>query len=501
MSKHENCNNLSRRQFLAQTASLTAAWALSPMAIAAATQTKDKLNVLFIATDDLRTNLGCYGNPNAVTPNIDRLASRGITFNHAYCQITMCNPSRASVMTGRRPDTTRVWDLNTHFRKALPDVVTLPQHFKQHGYYTQGIGKVFHQTPKAQDAPSWSVPVQYYHELAWDKRYALPANRTGDKVTAAECADVPDNYYQDGKITDTAIESLRENKDKPFFLAVGFYKPHLPFCAPKKYWDLYDRDKLAKPANPNPPVDVPPMALHCWEELRAYNDIPNKGPLEPDTIAKLRHGYYACTSYTDAQVGRVLDELDRLGLTKRTVVILWSDHGYHLGEHNIWAKMTNFELDTHVPLILSVPGRKNTPARTDALVEYVDIYPTLVELCGLEMPKGLEGTSTTPLLDDPKLPWKKAAFSQFARPYHWYYDYSEKLPENMGYSMRTLRWRYTEWVNFKTGKLLASELYDHENDPAETVNLAYQQKYKLIIEQLGPMLRTGCKIVQTQNRL
>jgi len=456
-----------------------------------------KHDVLFIAVDDLRTLLGCYGDRDAVTPNIDRLADRGVVFNRAYCQEAVCNPSRASLMTGLRPDTIKVWDLKahfrhelpeehvdlpqhgtgTHFREAQPGIVTMPEHFKQNGYHTWSVGKVYHGSPGTQDPQSWTKPARMNvaDEGSGLNPYVLPENfhpeAFGGKTDHAECADVADNAYPDGKVADEAVKMLGElveRRDKPFFLAVGFRKPHLPWCAPKKYWDLYDRCKLSPPANAWRPPGAPEYALHSSRELRNYRDLPGPGtgPLSPEQIMQLRHGYYAATSYMDAQFGKVLDELDRLSLTENTVVLLYGDHGYHLGEKELWGKTTNFELDCNAPLILSMPGRTEPGSRTDALVEFADVYPTLVDLCGLPMPEGLEGISMTPLLDDLDRKWKEAAFSQFPRP--WFY---RGEPEVMGYTIKTDAYRYTEWIRLRDKTVAACELYDHRNDPGEMHNL------------------------------
>lgn len=444
-----------------------------------------KPNILFIAVDDLRPELGCYGKDHIKSPNIDRIAKAGMVFNRAYCQQAVCSPTRSSLMTGTRPDTTKVWDLDTHFRKALPDVVTLGQHFKQHGYFVQGMGKIYH--GGFDDAPTWSVPWQSPKAAG----YALPENLAlnnrqfarqpaGDpskkkgkaaakkksgpntRGPAFESADVPDNTFADGKVAELAVTTLRElgKKPEPFFLAVGFVKPHLPFVSPKKYWDLYDPAKITLAANKFRPAGAPDYAVQPGGELRNYHGIP-QGSI-PDNLARqLKHGYYAAISYTDAQVGMVLDELERLGLRENTIVILWGDHGWKLGEHDAWCKHSNVENDVNAPLVLSAPGMKNRGSRTDALVEFVDIYPTLSELAGLPLPKHLEGTSFKPLLDDPQRPWKPAAFSQYPRG------------RLMGYSMRTDRHRLTVWVDRDDhAKVDATELYDNRSDPQENTNIA-----------------------------
>ncbi|HRX80951.1 MAG TPA: sulfatase, partial [Pirellulaceae bacterium] len=342
-------------------------------------------NVLFIAVDDMRVELGCYGNTPALSPNIDRLASRGVIFDRAYCQQAVCNPSRASLLTGRRPDTLRIWDLPTHFRELYPDIVTLPQHFKNNGYFTQGIGKIFHNWRQniEGDPASWSVPaVMHYATHGSDLPIVdgeLPANSA--TTLKCEARDVPDNAYFDGRIAELAVAALNEVKGKPFFLAVGFWKPHLPFNAPKRYWDMYDRAKLALPAHPAPPIDVPMIALHNGREL-----LGDKGlQLTDDEVLELRHGYYAGISNLDAQVGKVLAELERLHLINNTIIVFWSDHGFHLGEQGLWCKTSNFELDARVPLIVSTPEMRNEQRgqHSDSLVELLDLYPTLVDLCEL----------------------------------------------------------------------------------------------------------------------
>ena len=303
-------------------------------------------NVLFIAADDLRPDLGCYDSAEAKTPHLDALARRGVLFERAYAQQAVCNPSRASVMTGRRPDTLKVWDLKTHFRETLPDVVTLPQHFKRHGYIAVGVGKIFHNESGAKppfpfaDPVSWSEPPVFAEGPHW-RDWVVPGDPAGpkEKGGAVQCLDVPDEAYLDGRIAAAAVSKLGAlaGKREPFFLAVGFWKPHLPFNAPKKYWDLYDRSKLSAPNPSRLPAGAPAIAGHPWNELRGYSGVPKQGPLPAAQIAELRHGYLACISFMDTQVGRVLAELDRLDLATNTLVVFWSDHGFHLGEHNLWA--------------------------------------------------------------------------------------------------------------------------------------------------------------------
>ncbi len=427
-----------------------------------------RFNVLFIAVDDMRVELGCYGNPLVKSPSIDALAGRGLLFERAYCQQALCNPSRASLMTGLRPDTLGIFDLPTHFRQHHPDVVTLPQLFKQHGWHTQNIGKVFHNARQDEfqgDPQSWSVPaVMHYANHAEDLPQVigeLPADVSG--VPRTECRDVPDETYFDGRIAVAAVETLGTLQNTPFFLAVGFWKPHLPFNAPQRYWNLYERSEISLPVNPESPVDVPEIALHDSREL--LRSFPNG--LTSEDVQALRHGYFAGISYVDAQIGKVLHELDRLGLRESTIVVFWSDHGFHLGEHDLWCKTSNFELDARVPLIISVPGQKSVGQHTSALVELLDLYPTLADLCGLTPPESLEGRSLRPVLDDPTSTVREAALTQHPRPA---YPLGRNDPDVMGYSIRTDRYRYTEWRDFKTGAVTARELYDHQRDPLETIN-------------------------------
>ncbi len=444
-----------------------------------------KPNVLFIAADDLRVELGCYGGTIVKSPNIDKLAARGTLFTRAYCQQAVCNPSRASVMTGLRPSTLGIWLLRTHFRERVPDVVTLPQHFKDNGYFTQNIGKVFHnwrQDTYKGDALSWSVPaVMHYGTHGSDT-----ANVVGElppeimKTPRTECRDVPDEAYFDGRIANLATQALRDfsKKKEPFFLAVGFWKPHLPFNPPKKYWDLYDRANIRLPANPNHPEGAPPIALHdSREALRGFKDRPGGKPTHADTLT-LRHGYYAATTYMDTQIGKVLDELERLKLADNTIIVFWSDHGFHLGEQGLWAKTSNYELDARVPLIIVAPGQK-AGQKSDALVELLDMYPTLNELCGLSQPEHLEGKSLVHLLEQPCGSHKEAAFTWHPRPA---YPAPGEPVEAMGYAMKTGRYRYVEWRDFKTGEVRETELYDHQTDPDENRNVFSSAKKETLRE-------------------
>ncbi|MEJ7740337.1 MAG: sulfatase [Chitinophagaceae bacterium] len=439
-----------------------------------------KYNVLFIAVDDLRPELNCYGSTHIKSPNIDKLAAGGLIFNRAYCQQAVCSPSRTSLLTGMRPDATRIYDLQTHFRNTIPDVVTLPQHFKNNGYYSVGMGKLFH--GNLQDERSWSEP-WWQPKTKSGLGYMKEENILLDKGAkgrgpAFEEADMPDSAYKDGKIADRAIQTLQRIKDKPFFLGVGFSKPHLPFVAPKKYWDMYDPVKIKLP-DTSKPVNVPSIALSNWGELRAYKDIPSKGPLSPEQSRQLRHGYYACVSHMDAQVGKVLDELKRLGLDKNTIVILWGDHGWKLGDYGDWCKHTNFELDANAALILRAPEMKSKGRKTDALVEFVDIYPSLCELAGIPLPTHLQGSSFMPLLNNPSEKGKSVALTQYPRG-----------GGMMGYSMRTDRYRFTSWQKKDDWQqTTALELYDHQKDPGEKINLANQPEYAKLVGELSSQLK------------
>lgn len=457
----------------------------SSLSLRAAGAPPARPNILFLAVDDLRPELGCYGVDAIRTPNIDRIARQGVTFERAYCQQAVCSPSRTSLLTGARPDTTRVWDLVTHFRDAMPDVVTLPQHFRQNGYFVQGMGKIFH--PGYDDERSWSTPWQTpkaptyaLKQTAVQNDEDRPKQKDGPPF---ESADVPDNFYKDGMVADLAVSTLRglKARSSPFFLAVGFAKPHLPFVSPKRYWDLYDPAQIRLAPNPYRPKDAPEFALTNSNELRNYIGMPAKGPIPEDVARRLKHGYYAAVSYTDAQIGKVLDELDRQRLRQNTIIVLWGDHGWKLGEHGEWCKHSNVENDTNAPLLLSAPGMKNAGVHSRALVEFVDIYPTLADLAGLPLPGHLEGTSFRPLLDDPKRTWKRAAFSQYPR--------GKQL---MGYSMRTERYRFTVWVGRNDhSRIEAVELYDHQEDPQENTNVAKAPANVELVARLMGQWREG----------
>ena len=441
-------------------------------------------NVLFIAADDLRCDLGCYGHPLARTPHLDRLAARGIRFDRAYCAQALCNPARSSLLTGRRPNTLKQYDLAKHFRDEIPDVVTLPQYFKNRGYFTQNIGKIFHnwRTEIQGDPDSWSVPAVMHFDSHRNDNPVVDGELPPDHATAirCECRDVSDDAYFDGRITDLALKAIRSraSKEKPFFLAVGFWKPHLPFNAPKKYWDLYDRSKIQRPECPDWPQNTPRIAWHNSRELLGSKPV----KLSADDELELRHGYLAGVSYMDAQVGRLLDELDRLELTDRTLVVFWSDHGFQLGDHTLWCKTSNFELDARVPMIIA-PPQKPVVQETDAIVELLDLYPTIVDLCGLPQANGQEGVSLRPLIDGKIDSVKQAALTQHPRPA--YYGNAMKA---MGHSIRTPRFRYTEWRSSEDDSLIGAELYDHQRDPAESANRVSEPEYASELKRLQAIL-------------
>jgi len=447
-----------------------------------------KPNVLFIAVDDLRPEINASGSKLIKTPNLDRIAARGTTFDRAYCQQAVCSPSRSSLMTGRRPDATRVWDLETHFRKALPDAITVAQHFKNHGYYSQSMGKIFH--GGYDDARSWSEPSQYPKATPYASPQALkmiadPANidkKGRARGPAVESADVPDDTFIDGKVARLAVATLAKlkQKEQPFFLAVGMAKPHLPFVAPKKYWDLYNPNDIYVPAYQKLPAGAPEFVGHNNSELKSYADIPNDGAIDDATARHLRHGYYAAISYMDAQVGLILDALEKEGLVENTIIVLWGDHGWQLGEHGLWHKHTNFELAARAPLLISMPGQKAAGRKSASLAEFIDIYPTLADACGLPKPKDVDGVSLRPILDDADAKVRPVAISQYPRS-----DAGKTL---MGYSIRDDRWRLVLWRDRKDNSIHATELYDEANDPHETVNVATKAEHAEVIARLSQFL-------------
>ena len=460
-----------------------------------------KPNILFIAVDDLRPSIGCYGDRHAITPNLDRLARRGVRFGQAHCQVAVCNPSRASLMTGQRPDTLGVWTLPIHFREAKPNVVTLPQWLRRHGYTAVGHGKIYHNpTP---DPQSWSEPIrpiqfQRGYAKGWQARIRevqakLPDNdwRKNNLRGPATAAPVIDDHkLVDGARTDLAIEDLRRlgQGEKPFFLALGFIRPHLAWISPKKYWNLYDPKTLPVITNGEVTPNTPPYAPSNSYELTHYMDLidfpkPWDEQRVSDAVARrLMHAYYASVSFVDAQIGRLLKTLDEEGLADNTLIVLWSDHGWKLGEHNGWGKMSNYEIDTRVPFIIATPGMKSAGQSTDTPVELLDIFPTICDLTGIRTPDFVQGTSLIPLLKNPSATTNRVAHSQYYRKHDG--------AEYMGYAMRTSTHRFVEWREFGTGKVTARELYDHRENHSETVNLIDDAPEKLVQSLTARLLKT-----------
>jgi len=442
-------------------------------------------NVLFIAVDDLAAALGCYGDLIAKTPNIDRLAATGVRFDRAYNQLPLCNPTRASVMTGLRPDQIRVYDLDRHFRDERPNVVTLSQAFGNDGYFPARVGKIYHYNVPAaigtdgfDDPPSWQQTINPKGRDKTDEHLVFNAepHRKISGALSWLAADGTDEEQTDGMIATEAIKLMRQPRDKPFFLGVGFFRPHTPYIAPKKYFDLYPIEAMRLPfAPPNDRDDIPTAAF-------AHNcPVPNYSLPEP-TLLKAMQAYYACVSFVDAQVGRLLDALDELKITDNTIVVFWSDHGYHLGEHNgIWQKRTLFEQGARAPLIIRSPGAAGNGQACRRIVEFVDIYPTLIDIARIPAPDDLAGQSLVPLLNDPLKEWNGLAVTQVLRPQ------DDRLKTMvMGCSIRNDRWRYTEWADGAEGV----ELYDHHTDPMEFHNLAINPDAaaKQVIKDLKPKL-------------
>ena len=437
-----------------------------------------KPNVLFIAVDDMNNDLGCYGHPLVKSPNIDRLAAIGTRFDRAYCQFPLCSPSRSSLMTGLRPDTTRVFDLRYHFRQGLPDVVTLPQMFMNNGYFAARVGKIYHYgnpgdigTSGLDDAPSWK---EFVNPAGRDKTTLeldvinyTPKRGLGSAMAFLSDKEGKDEEHTDGKVATEAIKLLEKHKDEPFFLAVGFYKPHTPYIAPKKYFDLYPMEKITLP-----PIAADFQKTALEPALASTKPWPYFG-VTPDQARECKQAYYAAISFVDAQIGRVLDSLDRLGLRDNTIVVFWSDHGYHLGEHGLWMKQSCYEESTRVPFIIAMPGQKTAGKSCARTVELLDMYPTLADLAGLTPPKNLEGASVRPLLENPVAEWKRPAYSQVQRG-----DFP-------GHSVRTERWRYTEWSGGEKG----AELYDHDTDVQELHNLAGDPGHAAVVTEMKALLK------------
>ncbi|SDM61124.1 sulfatase [Kriegella aquimaris] len=449
------------------------------------TPIENRPNILFIAVDDLASKVNSYGNPLAKTPNFDRLAAMGVQFNNAYCQLPLCNPTRASVLTGLRPDVIKVYDLDRHFRDEVPDVVTLPQLFRQNGWWAGRVGKLYHYNVPAgigtnglDDPQSWD---EVFNPKGRDteEENLITNAEPHKKISAALSwlkADGKDGEQTDGMTADIAIEFLKKKKDNPFFLGVGFFRPHTPYVAPKHYFDLYPIDSLQLPAFPaDDRHDIPAAAF-------AHNNPISNYGLSEAVCLEAMQAYYASVSFVDAQIGKILDALTEQGLADNTIIVLWSDHGYHLGEHNgIWQKRTLFEESANAPLIIYNPNAKGNGIKSDQIVEFVDIYPTIAALCNLPIPGEQDGRSLVPLLENPKQKWEGTAFTQILRP-------GDDEPFT-GRSLRTDRWRYTDWNKGELG----TELYDHSTDPEEFNNLASNPDYTEVIHELKTTLTEKIK--------
>ena len=452
-----------------------------PLALAAAgnpVHSQGKMNVLFISADDMNNDLGCFGSPLVKSPNIDRLASKGVAFANAYVQFPLCSPSRSSILTGLRPDSTKVFDLQYHFRQGLPDVVTLPQMFMKNGYYVARVGKVFHYgnpgdigTNGLDDKASW---MERINPAGLDKtsleldvvNYTPSHKGLGASMAYYSDKNGTDEAHTDGKVVDEAIKLLKKHKDKPFFIAAGFYKPHCPWITPSKYFDMYNMEQMKLPLiNEETPKNYPELALASTRPWPYFG-------LNTQQARECKLAYYAAISFVDAQVGRLLDAVDSLGLRDNTIIVFWSDHGYQLGEHGLWFKQSLFEEASKSPLIIAVPGAKPAGKTCHRIVEFVDIYPTLAELTGLTPPSDLQGYSLFPLLQNPESAWEHPAFTQVQRG---------KVP---GHTIRTEQWRYTEWDFGKMG----TELYNELKDPQELHNLAADKKYTQVVKELAEQL-------------
>ncbi len=449
-----------------------------------------KPNVLFIAIDDLRPELGCYGAEQIKSPNIDLLASEGVLFNNAYTQQAVCAPSRNTLMTGLRPDALGITDLATFFRTKAPDVVTLSQYFLQNGYQSEGMGKIYHTAHgNSNDSLSWSN--RHWTPVSIVK--AREAIQSGDTVNLQTCypkvgskkiawlnSTMPEEMHDDALTTTHAIERMEALKDSAFFLAVGLRKPHLPFVAPKKYWDLYDVNQLTIPSTEQP--ESPDYSFSNWGELRKYHGMPSEGYMKDEDAKNLIHGYYACVSFVDAQVGRLVAKLKELDLYDNTIIVLWGDHGYKLGDYGEWCKHTNYEIDTRIPVIVRTPQKNAVKGvKSNVIIETVDIYPTLCELAGLEKPDHVQGSSFGAAMFDENFNWDEVALSQYPRKT----KINNEKVSVMGYTMRTPEYRFTKWINIKTGETLATELYDHTKQGFEMENLAGNSNYEELLNRLS----------------
>ena len=416
-------------------------------------------NVLFVMVDDLRPELSLYGQNQIISPNIDALGASGVTFNRAYCNVPVCGASRASLLTGVRPTANRFLTYHSRIKEDMPDVVNIVQYFKDRGYSTVSNNKITH---IKNDIDAWDE--EWYPKAKTWRNYLSEENLTLEAANKAghayENIDVPDAAYIDGQTALKSIEDLKKFKEDgaPFFLAVGFVKPHLPFNAPKKYWDLYDPNAITLPEHATFPESAPQNAKHNWGELRSYIDIPKTGPLTEAMAKKLIHGYYASVSYVDAQIGVLINSLTELGLRENTVIVLVGDHGWSLSDHGLWAKHSNFEVALQVPLIIS-DSRLPNAARTNSIAELVDLYPTLCELTAGESPTHLQGSSLVSALKSPATIFKNSALARWKK----------------GETLIVDQLFYTEWK--RKNKVVSKMLYNHETDPDETINLANDPAY------------------------
>ena len=451
----------------------------------------ERPNILLICVDDLRPELNCYGAGHIVSPHIDALADESVVFTRAYTQQAVCAPSRNTLMTGLRPDGLGIYDLRTFFRTKAPDVVTLSQYFMRQGYQAEGMGKIYHTGHgNKNDSLSWSLPHWYPHQLI-NQREPIQSGDTTHMQTSFPKIEginipwyrsrLPEELHNDAMVTSRALERMEALKGKPFFLAVGMIRPHLPFVAPSKYWDLYDPSRITVPP-PDKPDAYPPYAFTNWGELRKYHGIPAEGLLSEEDAVSMIHGYYACVSFIDAQVGRLTGKLKELGLYENTIIVLWGDHGWKLGEYGDWCKHTNYELDTRIPVIVRVPDIKTGEGwKSDAIIETVDIYPTLCEMAGLDLPEHLQGSSFRALLEEENAAWDEVAFSQYPRSTRK----DGTQIQVMGYSMRTPDYRITRWVDRETRETMDTEIYDHRGEDPEMINLAAQEEYGELLNKLN----------------
>lgn len=449
-----------------------------------------KPNVLFIAIDDLRPELNCYGAEHIISPNIDMLASDGVLFTHAYTQQAVSAPSRNTLMTGLRPDALGITDLATFFRTKAPDVVTLSQYFIQNNYQAEGMGKIYHTGHgNSNDTLSWSN--KYFKpNVIVNKRDPI---QSGDTIKLHTCiplinnkklpwlnSPMPENMFDDALVAQHAMDRMEALKDTSFFLAVGFVKPHLPFVAPRKYWDLYDPSEIVIPDREKP-NQHPDYSFSNWGELRKYHGMPAEGYVNDEDALNLIHGYYACVSFIDAQVGQLINKLKELDLYDNTIIVLWGDHGWKLGEYGEWCKHTNYEIDTRIPVIVKTAKENiNKGFKSNVIIETVDIYPTICDLARLTKPNHLQGSSFKQALTEKDFEWEDVAISQYPRG-------TEINGENvklMGYSMRTSKYRFIKWINVQTKETVAMELYDHTNPLFEMENLAYNQDYSDLMLEL-----------------